>query len=143
MTIDQSIKEIETQDSQNRYKFMIFLNRLSRLVTPFNIVQKSLQRWKIFYTILYRVTKRLSRMKKLINFHHQFFKRYPTPSAINVKNHFHLSDLDSQLWLRRLKKRRWICGPKRAARATIIPKKDFFWLKCGCFGTIYKIYCVL
>ena len=30
---------------------------LSRLVTPYNIVQKSLQRWKIFYTILYGVIK--------------------------------------------------------------------------------------
>ena len=76
---------------------MIFLIRLSRLVTPYNIVQKSLQRWKIFYTILYRVTKRLSRIKKIINYHHYFFKRYPTPSAINVKKHFYISDLDSYL----------------------------------------------
>ena len=67
----------------------------SRLVTPYDIVQKSLRRWKIFYTILYGVTKRLSRIKKIIHFHHQFFKRYPMPSAINVKNHFHISDLDS------------------------------------------------
>ena len=58
-------------------------------------MQKSLRRWKIFYTILYRVTKRLSRIKKIINYHHYFFKRYPTPSAIKIKNHFHISDLDS------------------------------------------------
>ena len=74
---------------------MIFFIQLSRLVTPYNIVQKSLRRWKIFYTILYGVTKRLSRLKKIINFHYQFFKRYPMPSARNVKNHFHISDLDS------------------------------------------------
>ena len=49
------------------YDFFIWL---SRLVTPYNIVQKSLRRWKIFYTILYGVTKRLSRIKKIINFHH-------------------------------------------------------------------------
>ena len=74
---------------------MIFFIRLSSLIIPYNIVQKSLRRWKIFCTILYGVTKRLSRIKKIINFHHQFFKRYPTPSTINVKNHFHISDLDS------------------------------------------------
>ena len=39
---------------------MIFFIRLSRLVTPYNIVQKSLRRWNIFYTILYGVPKRLS-----------------------------------------------------------------------------------
>ena len=76
-------------------KIYDFFIRLSHLVTLYNIVQKSLRRWKIFYTILYGVTKRLSRIKKIINFHHQFFKCKPTPSAINVKNHFHISDLDS------------------------------------------------
>ena len=76
-------------------KIYDFFFRLSRLVTPYNTVQKSLRRWKIFYSILYGVTKQLSRIKKIINFHHQFFKPYPTPSAINVKNHFHISDLDS------------------------------------------------
>ena len=75
---------------------MIFFIRLSRLVIPYNVVQKSLRRWEICYTLLYGVTKQLSRIKKIINFHHQFFKRYPTPSAINVKNHVHISDLDSQ-----------------------------------------------
>ena len=45
-------------------KMYDFFIRLSRLVTPYNIVQKSLRRWKIFYTILYRVTKWLSRIKK-------------------------------------------------------------------------------
>ena len=33
------------------------VKNLSRLVTPYNIVQKSLRRWKIFYTIFYGVTK--------------------------------------------------------------------------------------
>ena len=52
--------------------------------------------WKtIFYTILYWVTKQLSRIKKIINFHHYFFKCYPTSSAIKIKNHFHISDLDA------------------------------------------------
>ena len=51
-------------------KFMIFFIRLSRLVTLYNIVQKSLRRWKIFYTILYGVTKPLSQIKKIIHFHH-------------------------------------------------------------------------
>ena len=75
---------------------MIFFIWLSRLVTSlYYIVQKSWRRWKIFYTTLYGVTKPLSQIKKIINFHHQFFKCYPTPSTINVKNHFHISDLDS------------------------------------------------
>ena len=47
-----------------------FFIRLSRLATPYNIVQKSLRRRKIFYTILYGVTKQLSQIKKIINFHH-------------------------------------------------------------------------
>ena len=42
-------------------KIYDFFIRLSRLVTTYNIVQKSLQRWNIFYTILYGVTKQLSR----------------------------------------------------------------------------------
>ena len=77
-------------------KIYDFFIQLSHLVTPYNIVQKSLRRWKIFYTILYGVTKRLSRKKN-----HEFlslvFQTLPdvTPSAINVKNHFHISDLDS------------------------------------------------
>ena len=42
---------------------MIFFIWLSRFVTLYNIVQKSLRRWKIFYTILYKLTKRLSQIK--------------------------------------------------------------------------------
>ena len=77
-------------------KIYDFFIRLSRLVIPYiNIVQKSLRRWKSFYTILYEVTKRLSRIKQIIDFHHQFFKHYPMPSAINVKNQFQISDLDA------------------------------------------------
>ena len=56
---------------------MIFFIRLSCLVTPYNIVQKSLRRWKIFYTILYGVTKRLSRIKKFII----SFSKLPNPKC--------------------------------------------------------------
>ena len=45
------------------YDFFYSAKSLSR---PYNIVQKSLRRLKIFYTM----TKRLSRIKKIINFHH-------------------------------------------------------------------------
>ena len=41
------------------YDFFIWL---SRLITPYNNVKKSSQRWKIFYILLYKATKRLSRI---------------------------------------------------------------------------------
>ena len=49
------------------YDFFIWL---SRLVTPYNIVWKIFHLRSDFCTILYRVTKRLSQIKKIIDFHH-------------------------------------------------------------------------
>ena len=66
-----------TFEKQMMKIYDIFFIRLSRLVTPYNIVQKSLRRWKIFYTILYGVTKRLSRIKKNHKFSSLVFQTLP------------------------------------------------------------------
>ena len=40
------------------------------------------------YYSLYKATKQFSRIKNNLNFHHQFFKRYQTPSALMLKTIF-------------------------------------------------------
>ena len=68
---------------------MIFFIRLCRLVAL-----RIINMFKIFhlrddfYILLYKATKGHSRIKKIIDFHHQFFKSYQTPSALMLKTIF-------------------------------------------------------
>ena len=68
---------------------MIFFIWLSCLVAPYNNMSKIFRLGNDFLIFLYQATKQLSRIKKkIIDFHHQFFKHYQTPSALMFKSIF-------------------------------------------------------
>ena len=67
---------------------MIFFIRLCCLVALYNNMLKIFHLCDDFYILLYKATKRLSQIKKIINFHHQFFKPYQMPSALMLKTIF-------------------------------------------------------
>ena len=57
--------------------FFYFFIQLSCLVTPYNIVQKIFLLRDDFYTILYGMTKWLSRIKKILKFSSLVFIAHP------------------------------------------------------------------
>ena len=48
-----------------------------------------------FYILLYKATKQLSQIKKNHKFSSLVFIAQPNAKYTNVKNHFHISDLDT------------------------------------------------
>ena len=75
------------------YDFFIWLRCL---VALYNNVSKIFHLCDDFFILLYAATKRLSRIRNIINIHHQCSLPDTTPSASSVKIHFHISDFDTQ-----------------------------------------------